>query len=124
MASGQNTAFRYTSIRFLKSVSLGVAKGYTVLSGKVMALRKDAMLLFSSCKNGDFTGYFSLPASTECSRMWNTPVSSEGKVPNPMPKALLLSSFSTSSTAAPLTSWVSTVSTPCCSGQSSVFTRV
>ena len=45
-----------------------------------------------------------LPASTECSRMWNTPVSSEGKVPNPMPKALLSSSFSTSRTAAPLTS--------------------
>ena len=69
MASGQNTAFRYTSIRFLKSVSLGVAKGYTVLSGKVIALRKDAMLLLSSCRNGEVTGYFSLPASTECSRI-------------------------------------------------------
>ena len=89
-----------------------------------MAFRKDAMLLLSSCKNGDFTGYFSLPASTECSRMWNTPVSSEGKVPKPMPKALLSSSFSTSRTAAPLTSWVSTVSVPCCSGHSSRLTRV
>ena len=82
------------------------------------------MLLLSSCKNGDLTGYFSLPASTECSRIWNTPVSSDGNVPNPMPKPLLLSSFSTSSTDAPLTSWVSTVRVPCCSGQSSCFTRV
>ena len=47
------------------------------------------MLLLSSCTKGELTGYFSLPASTECSRMWNTPVSSEGKVPKPMPKALL-----------------------------------
>ena len=124
MASGQNTAFRYTSIRFLKSVSLGVAKGYTVLSGKVMAFRKEAILLLSSCKKGEFTGYFSLPASTECSRMWNTPVSSEGKVPKPMPNALLVSSFSTSRTVAPLTSWFRTVSTPCCSGQSSRRTSV
>ena len=34
-----------------------------------MALRKDAMLLLSSCRNGEVTGYFSLPASTECSRI-------------------------------------------------------
>ena len=78
------------------------------------------MLLLSNCTKGELTGYFLLPASTECSRMWNTPVSSEGKVPKPMPKALLTSSFSTSSTAAPLTSWVSRVKVPCCSGQSSV----
>ena len=89
-----------------------------------MALRKDAMLLLSSCKNGEVTGYFSLPASTECSRMWNTPVSSEGKVPKPMPKALFTSSFSTSRMVAPLTSWVSTVRVPCCSGQSSLRTTV
>ena len=85
-----------------------------------MAFRKEAMLLLMSWRKGEVTGYFSEPSSTECSRIWNTPVLSEGKVPNPMPKALLLSWFSSKRTVAPLKSWVSTVAVPWSMGQGSV----
>ena len=82
------------------------------------------MLLLTSCRKGEVTGYFSDPASTECSRMWNTPVSSQGKVPKPMPKALFSSWFSISRTVAPLTSWVRVVAVPWKMGLSSRLTRV
>ena len=82
------------------------------------------MLLLTSCMNGEVTGYFSDPASTECSKMWNTPVSSQGKVPKPMPKALFSSSFSISRTVAPLTSCRSVVATPWNRGLSSRSTRL
>ena len=40
-----------------------------VLSGKVKALRNVAIELLSRFTNGSFTGYFSEPQSTLCSRM-------------------------------------------------------
>ena len=43
--------------------------------------------------NGSLTGYASLPHSTECSRMWKTPVSSAGGVLNAMEKDLFTSAF-------------------------------
>lgn len=39
---------------------------------------------FTSSTNGSFTGNFSEPQSTECSRMWATPVLSFGGVLNPI----------------------------------------
>ena len=82
------------------------------------------MLLLTSCIKGEVTGYFSDPASTECSKIWNTPVSSQGNVPNPMPNALFSSSFSTSRMVAPLTSWVRVVAVPWNRGLSSRRTTV
>ena len=41
--------------------------------------------------NSSFTGYLREPLSTECSRMWATPVSSEGKVRNVTAKLLFSS---------------------------------
>ena len=58
--------------------------------------------------NGSFTGNLADPHSTECSRMWNTPVSSVGGVLNPMAKALFSSSQAKYSRRAPDGPWCST----------------
>ena len=80
-------------MRLSRSCSLVLATGYMVLSGNVMAFRNVCMELFSRSTNGSLTGNLSEPHSTECSRIWNTPVSSAGGVLNAMENALLLSSF-------------------------------
>ena len=50
------------------------------------------MELLMRSTNGSLTGNFADPHSTECSRMWKTPVSSAGGVLKPMAKALFSSS--------------------------------
>ena len=117
--AGCSTASRYTSARFSKSWSFVLATGYIVLSGKVMAFRNVCIELFSRSTNGSLTGNLSEPHSTECSRMWNTPVSSAGGVLNAMENALLLSPFRRYSSCAPLLSWSSTYAVPSISGSSS-----
>ena len=72
-----------------------------VLSGKVMAFKNVCMEVFSKLTKGSFTGNFSDPHSTECSKMWNTPVSSSAGVLKVMEKALLASSFSMNMRRAP-----------------------
>ena len=81
-------------MRLTRSCSLVDATGYMVLSGKVMAFKNVCMEVFSKLTKGSFTGNFSDPHSTECSKMWNTPVSSAAGVLKVMEKALLASSFS------------------------------
>ena len=76
-----------------------------VLSGKVIAFRKVCMEVLSRLTKGSFTGKRSLPHRTECSRMWNTPVESEGGVLNAMEKDLLSSSQAIHSARAPEASW-------------------
>ena len=83
----------YTSAKFMRSRMFVLATGYMVLSGKVMAFRNVCMLLFSRFTKGSFTGNFREPHSTECSSMWNTPVSFAGGVLKAMENDLLLSSF-------------------------------
>ena len=77
-----------------------------VLSGKVMAFRNVFMEDFSSSTKGSFTGNLSLPHRTECSRMWNTPVESSGRVLKPMQNSLLVSPLSTQTREALVLSWV------------------
>ena len=68
-----------------------------------MALRKVMRPpLFISPKTS-FTGYFLEPISTECSRMWATPVESVGMVLNETEKVLLLSLFLMASKGQPRT---------------------
>ncbi len=69
------------------------ATGYMVLSGKVMALRNVCMDPLSRLTKGSLTGNFSDPHRTECSRMWNTPVSSAAGVLKETENALLASSL-------------------------------
>jgi hypothetical protein len=92
------------------------ATGYMVLSGKVMAFKKVCMEVFSRLTKGSFTGNFSDPHSTECSRMWKTPVSSAAGVLKVMEKALLASSFSRYSRRAPEAACVITWAAPSISG--------
>ena len=66
-----------------------------------MALRKVLRELFISSTKGSFTGYRAEPQSTECSRMWNTPVSSQGWVWKAMPKVLFSSARSSHTRRAP-----------------------
>lgn len=47
---------------------------------------------FNRFTNGSFTGYFFDPFNTECSKIWNTPVSSSGIVLNVIAKVLFSSS--------------------------------
>ncbi len=98
----------YTSMRFTRSFSFVLATGYTVLSGNVMAFRNVCMELLSRLTNGSFTGNLSDPHNTECSRMWNTPVSSAGGVLNEIENALFASAFCRYSSCAPLFAWSST----------------
>ena len=49
------------------------------MSGKVIALRKVLSELFISSTNGSLIGYLRDPHSTECSRMWATPVEIGGR---------------------------------------------
>ena len=56
-----------------------------------MAFRNVCMELLMRSTNGSFTGNFALPQSTECSRMWNTPVLFAGGVLKAMAKALFSS---------------------------------
>ena len=67
------------------------ATGYMVLSGKVMALRNVCIDPLRRLTKGSFTGNFSDPQRTECSRMWNTPVSSAAGVLNEMENDLFTS---------------------------------
>ena len=80
-------------MRLSRSCSLVLATGYMVLSGKVMAFRNVCMEPLSRFTNGSLTGKRSLPHSTECSRMWNTPVSSAGGVLKEMENVLFGSSL-------------------------------
>ena len=89
-------------MRFWKSLSLRLATGYIVLSGKVMALRKVFKEPLTSSTNGSLSGYFLDPQSTECSTMCATPVSSAGVVRKLMENTLLSSSFSKKKRRAPL----------------------
>ena len=63
------------------------------------------MELLSRWTNGSLTGKRSEPHRTECSRMWNTPVSLAGGVLNEMANALLLSAQASHMTRAPVASW-------------------
>ena len=58
-----------------------------------MALRKVFIVPFISSRKGSFTGYFFEPPRTECSSMWNIPVSSLGGVLKAMEKSLFSPSF-------------------------------
>ena len=78
-----------------------------------MALRKVFMLLFISSTKGSLTGYFSLPHKVVCSRIWNTPVSSEGRVLKAMAKSLFRLPLSIQQTSPPVFSWrISTMVPP------------
>ena len=57
-----------------------------------MAFRKVCIELLMRSTKGSFTGNLADPQSTECSRMWKTPVESVGGVLKPMAKALFSSS--------------------------------
>ena len=57
-----------------------------------MAFKNVCIELLMRSTNGSLTGYFAEPQSTECSRMWNTPVESVGGVLNPIANALFSSS--------------------------------
>ena len=59
------------------------------------------MELCSSDTNGSFTGNFSEPLSTLCSRMWKTPVSFSGRVLKETAKVLLRSALSKYNSRAP-----------------------
>ena len=109
----------YTSARFSRSWSLVLATGYIVLSGNVSALRNVCIEVFSRLTNGSFTGNLSEPHSTECSRMWNTPVSSTGGVLNEMENALFSSALCRNSRRAPLFPWRITMASPSISGNGS-----
>ena len=58
-----------------------------------MALRKVFIELLMSSTKGFLTGYLREPQSTECSRMWATPVESSGGVLKVMPNTLFSSSL-------------------------------
>ena len=107
-------------MRFNRSRSLVEATGYMVLSGKVMAFRKVCMEVFSKLTKGSFTGNFSDPHSTECSKMWKTPVSSAAGVLKLMEKALLASSLARYMSRAPEATWVMRCAVPSISGRSSL----
>ena len=79
-----------------------------------MALMKVAGLIFSISKNGSRTGYFSEPASTECSRMWVTPVLFGGGVGKLMEKRFSVSSEYKCSSFAPVLRCSSCYATICC----------
>ena len=81
------------------------ATGYIVLSGKVIAFRNVFIDVLSRLTKGSFTGKRSLPHSTECSRMWKTPVSSAGGVLNEIENDLLSSSTASHIMRAPEASW-------------------
>ena len=108
----------YTSTRLRKSAPLREQTGYIVESALVQAFRNVAKELFSRSTNGSFTGYFSEPQRTECSMMWATPVSSCGKVRNPIAKVMLSSSRSSHARSAPFFSYAIRTSRPFTSGNS------
>ena len=112
MQLGAKTASRYTPIRLRKSCSFRLETGYMVLSEKVMAFKKVFIELFIKSTKGSFTGYFSEPHSTLCSRMWNTPVSSSGRVLKATEKSLFISPLSIQHSCAPVLSWVISYSVP------------
>ena len=60
------------------------------------------MLVFNSSTKGSFIGYFRLPQSTLCSRMWNTPVESSGSVRNVMENTMFSAPLSSQKTCAPV----------------------
>ena len=66
------------------------------------------MELLSRWTNGSLTGKRSEPHSTECSRMWKTPVSLAGGVLKAIEKALLSSAQASHITRARVASWRST----------------
>ena len=105
-SSGLNTTSLYTSMMLKYSVRLRVAKGYQVVSAPVMALRKVISPPLWISPNTSFTGYFFEPMSTECSRMWATPVESCGTVMKETQKVLLGSSFLIARAWQPSTVWV------------------
>ncbi len=100
--AGWNTASRYTSMRFWRSWALVDDTGYMVLSGNVMAFRNVCMDDFSRLTKGSLMGNRCEPHSTECSRMWKTPVSSAAGVLKVMENALFGSLFCRKSRRAPL----------------------
>ena len=63
------------------------------------------MLVLSRLTKGSLTGKRSEPHSTECSRMWKTPVSSAGGVLKAMAKDLLTSGVASQRARAPVASW-------------------
>ena len=89
-------------MRFSRSWSFVEATGYIVLSEKVSAFRKVCIELLSRWTNGSFTGNLLEPHSTECSRMWKTPVSFAGGVLKAIEKALLPSGQASHMTRAPV----------------------
>ena len=70
-----------------------------------MALRKVLSELFISSTNGSLMGYLRDPHSTECSRMWATPVESEGGVPKLTPNTLFSSVLMSEISSAPVSTW-------------------
>ena len=84
------------------------ATGYMVLSGNVRALRNVCIDVLSRLTNGSLTGKRSEPHSTECSRMWKTPVSLVGGVLNAIEKDLLVSSLAIHMRRAPVASCLMT----------------
>ena len=63
-----------------------------VLSGYVMAFKKEFKEPLASSTKGSFDGYFLEPHNTVCSMICGTPVEFLGGVRKPIPKTLLLSS--------------------------------
>ncbi len=70
-----------------------------------MALRKVLSELFISSTNGSLIGYLRDPQSTECSRMWATPVESDGGVAKLMPNTLFSSALRSEISSAPVATW-------------------
>ena len=64
---GKKEESRYTLSKFLKSLSLSVAKGYAVQSLEVKAFINVFNDLLIIIKNGSLTGYFFEPHSAVCS---------------------------------------------------------
>ncbi len=64
-----------------------------VQSDAVRAFIKVLRLLFSIEKKGSRTGNFSEPHKAVCSKIWATPLESEGTVLNVTPKVFSLSSL-------------------------------
>ena len=70
-----------------------------------MALRNVLSELFMSSTNGSLIGYLRDPHSTECSRIWATPVESAGGVPKLTPNTLFSSALSSEINSAPVATW-------------------
>ena len=105
----------------MKSLSFLEETGYSVLSGNVIAFKNVCMLPFNSSTNGSLTGYFLDPFKTECSRIWNTPVSFSGIVLNAIANVLFSSARSSQASFAPVLTCCISYNVPFTSLNSVIF---